>query len=579
MNTNRLFTVCLTLTCAALLPACQDDWDDHYSDGSDTPRGSVTLYDKIASRADLSDFRMVVDSVRVFNNHRLTTLHYSDVLASDQFYTLFAPVNGSFNRDSLLALCSTAHGDSLVEQHFIKNHLARYRHSSAQGLDEVVSLLNTKTMRLTDYTLGTNTLSERNIACKNGIMHVVDGALSYYYNIYEGLGSFDQYSHIGTFLHSYQSEEFDEINSLATGVVDGKTVYIDSVFIDHNLLLDYYGYIDSEDSTYWMLVPDATLWDSLFAEADTYYNFGSINKADSIHDFWVHYALLQNLVYNPNAQPSLQDSLISTCYKKSADHPEYNVAYKPFAAGGLFSHVTDSVACSNGTIYHLGSWPFDKTRTYFTPIKVEGEGRIYEDYETAQKTLRLERRTLAADSVSGGYLSITPQTAYDSYYVVYEVPNVLSGLYDVCVVLLPKTVYNPAYTPETDRRQFRSNKFTAEVTYTGTDGVEYTVKTTEKYVVDATSPSYYVKSTAADAEFLFDCDYTPTTASTRAFTNDPYRVDTIKLATLKFPTCNYGQQKVTTRVKIINSIRSNQTNSYNSEMFLDCFYLKPHVEE
>jgi hypothetical protein len=577
MNNTRLFT--LGLVAASLLTACQDDWDDHYSDGSDTQRGSVTLYDMVASRTDLSDFRRVVDSVRVFTNHRVTTMHYSDVLASDQFYTLFAPVNGTFNVDSLLQLCSTAQGDSLVEQHFIKNHLARYRHSSATGLSETVNLLNTKTVLVADDVIGVQRLSECNIACKNGIMHIVDGSLSYYYNIYEGLGSIADYLHIGEFLHSYQTEEFDETNSLATGVVDGKTVYIDSVFIDHNLLLDTYGYIDSEDSTYWMLVPPAEMWDSLFAEANTYYNYGAINKADSIHDYWVHYALLQNLVYNPNAQPSMQDSLISTCYKARNDHPEYNVAYKPFAPGGLFSHVGDSMACSNGTIYELRSWPFDKTGTYFTPIKVEGEGRVYEDFETTTKTLNLTRRTLVADTISGGYLAITPQTVYDNYYVTYEIPNVLSGEYDVCVVLLPKTVYNPAYDPATDKKQFRPNKFTAEITYTGTDGKEYTLKTTDKYVADPTSPAYYVKNTTADADYLFDCNFTPTTASTRAFTNDPYRVDTIKLATVKFPTCNYGQQKVTTRVKIINSIRSNQTNSYNAEIFLDCFYLKPHTED
>jgi hypothetical protein len=572
--------LCTLTGTASLLTACQDDWDDHYDTGSDTQRGSVTLYDMIASRADLSDFRRVVDSVRVFTNHRVTALHYSDVLDSDQFYTLFAPVNGSFNADSLLELCATSQGDSLVEQHFLKNHLARYRHSSASGLSESVSLLNSKTVLLEDDKIDVSRLSERNIACKNGLLHIVDGSLSYYYNIYEGLGSVEQYQHIGTFLHSYQTEEFDPDNSLATGIVDGKTVYIDSVFIDHNdLLSKTYGYIDSEDSTYWMLVPPAAMWDSLFAEADTYYNFGTINKADSIHDYWVHYALLQNLVYNPNAQRSMQDSLMSTCYNANNDHPEYNVAYTPFAPGGLFSYVADSVDCSNGKIYELASWPFDKTSTYFTPIKVEGEGRIYKDHETDSKTLTLTRRTVVADTVSGGYLAITPQTVYDSYYVTYEVPNVLSGEYDVYVVILPKTVYNPAYSPTTDKKQFRPNKFTAQIEYTGTDGKTYTLKTTDKYVFDATNPGYYVKSTSADAAFIFDCNFTPTAAGTRAFTNDPYRVDTIKLATIKFPTCNYAQQPVTTRVSIYNSIKSNQTNSYNAEIFLDCFYLKPHTED
>lgn len=572
--TSALFLTALTIGATA----CQDDWDDHYSDGSDTQRGSATLYQLITERSELSDFREVLDSVRLFSNHRVTALHYSELLDGDQFYTVFAPVNGSFNKDSLLQLCASTQGDSLIEQHFIKNHVARYRHQGAQADAEIITMLNRKTLSWENALLEGVEAKEFDVAGKNGILHVVSSAIDYYYNIYEGLFSLDRYLHVGDFLKSYQTEEFDESSSLATGVVDGKTVYIDSVFIDHNLLLDRYGYIDSEDSTYWMFVPSRVVWDSLYAEAENYFNYGVINKADSIHNYWSHYALLQNMVFNPKAQPSaLSDSILSTVYSKQT--PEYNVCYAPYAEGGLFSYVADSMTCSNGVIYNLSSWPFDKTQTYFRPIKAEGEGRICEDYEAANKTLRIERRSISADSVSGGYVSITPQTVYDSYYVTYEIPSVLSGCYDVCIVILPKTVYNAAYSPETDKKQFRSNKFTAEITYSGTDGQEYTVSSGNKYLWDESSPGRYVRSSAADATFLFDCNFNSSTASTRAFTNDPYRVDTIKLATIQFPTCNYDQQKVTTRVKIINNIRSNQTQQYNAEMFIDCFYLKPHTDD
>lgn len=578
MKRYNLFSVSALVTMLIFsFSSCQDDWEDHYDSGYPSPEGALTLYEHIAKRPELSDFKSVIDSVRVFANHRLTDLHYSDVLNADQFYTVWAPVNGTFNKDSLLNLCQTVHGDSLVEQHFLKNHIARYRHSSVDEEDESVIMLNKKTLGVKDGKMENVTFEEPNVPAKNGILHVLGGSVSYYYNIYEALFSLDKYAHLGEYMRSYQIDEFDEINSLAVGIVDGKTVYIDSVFITQNLLLNRFGYIDSEDSTYWMIVPSKEIWDSLYTEAKSYYNFGAINKADSIHNYWSHYALIQDLVYNPSVQVSMQDSLMSTTYNKY--DPKYHVYYNPYDEGGLFSDFSDSMVCSNGTIYEVDHWPFDKTKTYFLPIQVEAEGRIYEDYETATKTLRLERRSVAADSVSGGYLSVTPQTTYDAYYVVYEIPSVLSGEYDVCVVMLPKTVYNPDYSPSKDKKQFRPNKFTAEIFYTGTDGKEYSVTSNSKYIYDETSPANYVKSSSSEASFLFDCNFNPNTASTRAFTNDPYSVDTIKLATIKFPTCNYGQTKVTTRIKIINNIRSNQTNAYNAEMFIDCFYLKPHVEE
>lgn len=577
MNISKLIGACsLSVVALCVATACQDDWDDHYDGLPDFPHGNVTLYEIIASRADLSDFKAVLDSAKVFSNHRVTDLHYSDVLAADQFYSVWAPVNGTFDRDSLLLMCATTEGDSLVERHFLRNHIARYRHSTVSD-EQKIDMLNTKTITAEGASIDGVEIRESNIASRNGILHVIGGPVTYYYNIYEALASLDKYQHIGDYLRSYQTEEFDEVNSLAMGVVDGKTVYVDSVFNDKNYLFDVFGKINAEDSTYWMLVPTRALWDSLYAEAETYYDFGAINKADSIHDYWAHYALLQDLVYSPNSQISIRDSITSTTYV--AWEPEYHVFYEPFRAGGLFTTMSDSLQCSNGSIYELDTWPFVKEKTYFSPIKVEGEGRVYEDYETATKTLTLVRRYVSADSVSGGYISITPQTTYDNYYVTYEIPNVLSGRYDVCVVMLPKTVYNPDYDPDKDKKQFRPNKFIAEVYYTGTDGKEYSVNTTSKYVIDPEMPSYYVKSTSADADFLFDCNFNATTASTRAFTNDPYRVDTVKLATIKFPTCNYGQQKTTTRIKITNNIRQNQTNTYNAEMLIDCFYLKPHIDE
>lgn len=575
MNISRLSIVYICSAMATFsFTACQDDWDEHYDSRPKFEGGDATLYESIAARPELSDFKEVLDSVRVFANHRLTDLYYSDVLGSDQFYSVWAPVNGTFNKDSLLRLCATVGGDSIVERHFLRNHIARYRYSSVPE-KQSFQMLNTKTLAMEDGEINHVGIKEQNIPTKNGILHVIEAPVSYYYNIYEGLFSIEKYSHLGSYLRSYQTEEFDEVNSLAMGVVDGKTVYVDSVFINKNTLLNVFGYIDNEDSTYWMIVPTRTLWDSLYAEAESYYNYGAINKADSIHNYWSHYALLQDLVYNPHVQPSVQDSVVSTAYCRW--DPKYHVYYKPFEAGGLFSAFADSMRCSNGCIYEIDHWPFVKEKTFFIPIKTEGEGRIYEDYETATKKLTLERRFVSADSVSGGYISITPQTTYDAYYVTYEISSVLSGKYDVCVVMLPKTVYNPDYSPEKDKKQFRPNKFTAEIYYAGTDGKEYSLSTTAKYVIDETSPSYYVKSSSSDADFIFDCNFDATKTATRAFTNDPYVVDTIKLATVKFPTCNYAQQKTTTRIKIINNIRSNQTNAYNGEMFIDCFYLKPHV--
>ena len=571
----------IVLAAALTLPACQDDWNDHYDQQVDTPYGAMSLYEAIAAQPELSDFRAVLDSVRLFANNKPTSVHYREMLATDQFFTVWAPVNGSFDRDSLLRLAATQGGDSLVDCHFLQNHIARFAHNM-NGRTEVVSMLNRKTLTRGEGAFATAQVLRDNIGTRNGLLHVIDSRVDYYYNIYEALTSLDKYSHLGDYYLSYQIEEFDEENSLAMGVVDGKTVYVDSVFTVSNMLTRAYGYVDREDSTYWMIVPTRELWDQLYAEAETYYNYGAIAKADSVHNFWSHYALMQDLIYNPSVQKGIRDSITSTLwYLPMPGEPSYHVYYKPFDEGGLFNPASfsDSLTCSNGSIYEVSTWPFDQQKTYFIPIKTEAEGRIYEDFETATKQLRIERRFVAADTVSDGYVSITPQTTYDAYYVTYELYNVLSGTYDVQVVMLPKTVYNPNYNPSTDRRQFLPCKFTAELFYAGTDGKEYSVSSGNRYVIDEENPSYYVRTTDTSVPFLFDCNDNPNTASTRAFTSDPYRVDTITLATVHFPTCSYGQQRTSTRLKLVNSIRSNQTNQYSAEWLLDCIILRPHKED
>lgn len=563
------------------LASCQDDWNDHYNQTADTQYGNANLYDVISAQPELSDFCEVLDSVRLFANNRITSIHYNDMLREGQFFTVWAPVNGSFNKDSLLQLCATAGGDSVVELHFLKNHIARYSHS-VNGKETSIKMLNAKKLTLTANTLEGIDIAQQNIATSNGVLHMLKKPIHYYYNIYEALVSLDKYKHLGDFLHSYQIDEFDETLSLAMGIVDGKTVYVDSVFYTKNELLSQYGYINREDSTYWMIVPTQTLWDSLYAEAETYYNYGTLNKADSIHNYWSHYALMQDLSYNPNAQLSLNDSICSTTWNR-LQAGKYHVYFNAFKNGGLFTQFSDSMTCANGSIYEVTEWPFVKEKTYFIPIQKEAESRYYEAKETATKTLGIEYRKSAADSIAGGYIVLSPQTGTDAYYITYEIPDVLSGTYDVKVVMLPKSVYYTNIDPETveGKRLLRPVKFRAEITYTGTDGQEYKVDSNHRYSFDSETPGYYTQqsNSATDYDFLFDCNFKTDAAATRAFTNDPYRVDTIQLCTMSFPTCNYAQTKVTTRVKITNNIGSRETNTYNNSMYIDCIIFQPHTEE
>lgn len=516
-----------------ILASCSDTWDDHYDEGLAT--SNQTLFQLIESNAELSDFMKVLKATHIFNNLKRTNVTYAQLLNNDQTLTVWAPKNGTFNADSLLQECMTQRGDSLVGIHFVGNHISHNLYSMSSSTNETALMLNNKQISVTPEGVGNARLDATscNHPAKNGLLHLLNNNIDYLYTIYDGLTTLPAYAHIGDFLLKYQRYELDEERSIMSGLVDGEKVYSDSVMYVYNPFISILGSITSEDSVNIMLAPSKEIWQPAFDEALTYFNYGSIQKADSIQLYWTNRMLLQDLFYNRNLQ-HLSDSIFSGSYRKYVD-PEHHVYYKPLEAGGLLSstYIADSIQGSNGVFYNLRQWPFTPEQIYFWPVKVEGEN---EPAIIDHSDCNLEYRSAVADSISGGYVRINPRTSASNWTVTYEVANTLAGTYDVCAVILPKTVYNIA------SRDFKPNKFVATLTYTDENGEEQIQEFTEEV------------------------------------SNNPYCVDTVKIGTITLPVCNYQQTEVTVRLKLSCSI-SRRENQYSRDTYLDCIYLRPNRKE
>lgn len=525
--------VLLTMATQGMV-SCSDSWDDHY-DMQDA-NGTASLLQLVTEDAQLSDFLSLLEATHVYNNNHRTLVTYADLLDADQTLTVWAPLNGTFNADSLLALCQTEQGDSTVGQHFVKNHIAHNLYNMNAQTDESVKMLNDKFLALTSRSVYNASVvgSRYNIPATNGLLHVVDDDAQYTYNIYEGLTSMAEFDHIGPFLARFEKQELDENRSIQAGLVDGKKVYSDSVMVKENALFRVFDQIMSEDSTFAMLIPNKATWEPVYEEASKFFNFGSVEKADSISAYWTSVSLLRDLIFNRNVQRSEQDSIFSTSYS-SREWP-YHVFYHPFEAGGLMdpANIKDSLLCSNGYIYRINEWPFTPEDIYFHPIVTQGEreANIIE-----YKDCTLNYRSAIGDSISGnGYVDIVSRTSTSNWMVTYEIRNTLSGTYDICAVILPKTVYLA------NSRDFKPNKFKATLTYVDENG-------------ETQSEVYNTE-----------------------MTNNAHRVDTVKIGRFTFPTCNYQQQDATVTLQLQCSITNRQT-AYSREMFLDCIYLKPVSED
>lgn len=519
---------------AGCLAACSD-WDDHFVNAGNSVAGSnTTLWEQIKANPDLSDFSQVLEETKIFRKHKKTSVSYAQLLDGGQSFTVVAPVNGTFNKDSLLNLVQTAQGDSVVETSFIFNHLSRSLTSISDEENRML-LLNKKYAKFSDGMIEGIAMAASNQRAKNGILHVASRPLPYERNLYQMLSDHEELGSIGLALRNYEEDYFNADASVSSGIVEGVPVYVDSVIIERNIMLNAIGYLNSEDSLYWVVAPTKDAWTQAWDEASKYFAYDAqVTKRDSLQHYWTTRALMDDAVFNTTLNPWSQDSLVSVQYVRGSQRPGkpvYHVFHKPFDEGGIM-YGAEEIQCSNGVIYKTPTWPYTPEQTFFRELWVESEG-IYNI--TEENLCIYNSRYLAVDSISeGGYLQILPEKNTSNWELTYRINNTLSAHYDVCAVVLPRTVTHPDET-------FKPCKFKAYVNYVDEEGKEQT----------------------------FNCNGTQ-------FKTDPARVDTVVLAeALYLPACNYGQTDIKVSVKLQCSILPRETSQYSREMYLDAIFLRP----
>ena len=542
INKTAKWMLCMALfTIHYLLFIGCSDWDDHY-EASASQGSDLTLWQQMQQEPQLSDFCQVLEQTKVFRMHRKTDVSYADLLAvGGQSFTVVAPKNGTFNRDSLLRLVQTNQGDSVVEKFFVLNHISRSATSlkSTDGAKTQLLLLNGKHVSIGATEIQGVAISGPNRHAKNGVLHIADQPLPYDYNLYEALCDLPEMAGIGSFLRQYEEDWFDADNSVSSGIVEGVPVYVDSVLIERNRMLERIGLLNAEDSTYWVVAPTTEGWKRAWEQTVSYFVYDEkVNKRDSIQKFWTNRALLDDAIFNLTDQKSVEDSIVSVPYLScrrswTTGKPIFHIFMKPFAPGGIL-YGAQSVRCSNGTLYKVSEWPFSPEQTFFKELWSEGESTWL---ITAEKDCTYNGRRQVADSISeNAYLQVLPAKSTSNWELTFRVNNTLAGDYDICLIVLPKTV-----TGQADQQK-RPCKFKAYINYVDEKG---------------------------DAQ-TFNCGNTQ-------FLSDPEKVDTIMLAeAFHFPTCNYDQQDIKTTVRLQCSILARETSKYSREMYLDCIYLRPH---
>ncbi len=526
--------------------SCTDTWDEHY-DASTADYG--TLWQAIDAQQNLSNFAKVVKAC-----------HYDLILDGSQTYSVFAPTNDAFTAgeaDSLIAAfqkqaaAGVRTNDNTVVRQFLQNHIALFTYPVSSLTNDSITMMNSKYERLTASTLGDRRLLTTNALYNNGLLFTIDRKLDYFPNVFEYLGHDHDLDSVYQFLNSYSVYEFNDAKSVPGEIVDGLTIYLDSVSELRNPLFQRYGLINAEDSTYWLIAPTNSEWTRLIAEYEPCFNYpNSVAKRDSMVYTNARLAIIGGAFFSRTLNPdeAFRDSAISTQGVTGEarllidqDYPYYTY-YHPFDAGGIFDGTVD-IACSNGHVRKASAYNVSKFHTFMQTVKVEAEDILYQD-TIIDAVDPLVVRQVTSDNpfyghISGNtYVEVVPDPATAQVTVSFKIPNILSNVkYDIYAVFVPATAYDLQAVSEAAKPNI--------------------VRTT----------IYWNDQNGKEARRIFN----------RNVSNTPEVVDTLLLASdFTFPTCSYGLSEPQAKVQLKSNVSSKQTATHSGTLRLDCFIIKPH---
>lgn len=564
----RTGLVCCGVISAFSLSGCTD-WDDHFESNSQiADTADKTIWQNIEQRQELSLFKALVEKAG-----------FADKLDEVNSYTVWAPKNGTFDYDSIDALPK----QKLLDE-FVKNHVAMYSYSISGADSMRVLMLNEKKKYYHRHngsgSIGGVYISEANIAGSNGFLNVISAPMLYRASIFESLNN-EQFpiDSISNYIHSYDVRELDLNQSTEGPIVDGERTYLDSVYVEYNRYLLNGPYINEEDSSYTMIVPDNKAWASARHAIKKYYNYipkfkyldgtadSERNKntketspinVDYLRDSLATRMVMANLFINNNLYDNGKLHNLVDGAVPDADSLVFTGGNKVYRndvvelMNGMIRHET-----SNGYMFITDTLRWHPWNSWNPVIKIEGETASVSSSDGVVSYNR-ERVGFGQQNpeVSGVisnkmFLNVTAR-ANKNPKIDFYLPNLRSTEYNIFVVVVPNNITN-IYDPVPRKNQLQfiigNNDDEGNLTTWGWQNKKL-VKINNNRI----------------GSFLGD-----------VIENDPTKVDTLYVGTINFPIAYSGYSgtgNFNPFIRIEDCVER-WTGTVTSDLRLDCIILVP----
>ena len=566
------------ITAMSLVAACSDFSDYNEAPVDAQPSGNLTLWENIQQHPQLTEFASL-----------LRRTGFAEQLANSRTYTVWAPMNGTFSAADYQQL-----GDSLVLQQMVKSHVAQYVHVASGDVSERIHTLNGKSFNFEgngSYTFAGQHISQANLPSQNGVVHLLDGMARFYPNLYEYLRMGEDIDSLRNYFLKYELTTLDTEQSVKGPMVEGVQTYIDSVVVTDNQLISRLNAdLACEDSTYTFLMPTNKAYADLYAKIKPLYNILATTTVqdvdafakpsdtmtkeiqvdkDYLSDSLVRSVIVGDLVYsNDNVynrwlvdKGEFTDTLRSTTRSKFSN-PRH-----------ILAPMIDRHSMSNGYACIMDSLAFLPWELYNPQIEVSLANNVYRENSKDRFTFS-SNMVNVPDSIAKRifndplatrfrYLWIYPTSDYAKPDVFVELPNVLSTTYQVYAVFMPARF-------QLDEERYwifdsgdeKPNLLNFQLNYCAANGKVATYSFSSKFLESGDSK-----------------DENPRAVNkTTAFTNDPYKVDTVYLGQFTFPVAYRGLNGYSPNIHISNPIgvfNKVDMATYTRDVRLAAIILKP----
>lgn len=582
--------------------SCSDFSDYNAIDASAEPSADKTLWENIKANANLSDFAEVLEKVG-----------YDKVLNASHTYTVWAPVNGSFDKDSLFSL-----SESKIIKEFVKNMVANYSHQETDLNDTTVFMLNEKLLKFHGKNTSSMTFDGQSLVANaestaynypsiNGILYTVSNPSTFRSNGYEVISDVkDKAGKFYDMIMKYHTETLDEKNSVKGEIVNGLQVYDDSVLIVSNTYTEgsLRSKIACEDSLYTVLIPNDEAWTEAYDRIKKYYNYipelnyqdltdeklsGKKGGSNSTGTCFMEKNIGQKTIkltskpadseFSDNAAywtDSISKRLLTYNFIYSETNTKYN---SKFANGQKFTEAdsiysttrnlltnlpeldkatVETKVLSNGHARIIDKFPFKSWETYAPEIRTRNVGR----YVTASGS-NVSRVTVLnpskdictfdkANEENLNYVRVNvPQGSAFAPEMDFTLSNVLSTTYDIYAVVVPGWIEN--HGDSTYVRKPYTLRF--DLNYTNEKNEEVRGRFNGKELVTVAAQVIKVPAFICGAE----------------------KVDTIKLGRVTFPVC-YAGTKAYPNIKAyctLTSFGSANRKKYDQQIRIANIIMKP----